>query len=76
MRIKKNYASYAQGLTSLASPSLNIDLKKEIVGVESSNFFFPLSLLLERYVVFFSRPFPPPSSFKDSRRLIDGLLSF
>lgn len=43
MRIKKNYASYAQGLASLASSSLNIDLKKEIVGVESSNFFSSLS---------------------------------
>lgn len=57
MRIKKNYASYAQGLTSLASPSLNIDLKKEIVGVESSNFFF---LSLSKDTSCFSRvPFLP-----------------
>lgn len=54
MRIKKNYASYAQGLTSLASPSLNIDLKKEIVGVESSNFFF-LSLSYSKDTSCFSR---------------------
>lgn len=59
MRIKKNYASYAQGLTSLASPSLNIDLKKEIVGVESSNFFSSLSLTRKiRRVFLASLPSP------------------
>lgn len=53
------------------SPSLNIDLKKEKSRIESSNF---LSLSYSKDTSRFSLPSPSP--FKDSRRLIDGLLSF